>query len=352
MYVTLLFTCYYFFKLYSQNNIIFQNSNNIFVFLYIVFLVIFLGLRPISGYYFGDTSNYALWFQNMVYQDSYESDESKEWFFNWLMYTCSKTIDVHGFFLIIEIFYIVPVLWACYKFVGNHYLLMFLVCMGAFSFYSYGTNGIRNGMACSLIIAALACVNRNIVCKFIAGGLCFLAFNVHRSTALPIICMVASFFVRDTRYVMGWWLFSIVLSLVAGGPIEAFFTGLGFDDRMQEYSSSNIDASMFKSIGFRWDFLLYSAVPIVLGYYVVFIRKVWDKNYLLLLNTYILCNSFWVMMIRASYSNRFAYLSWFIYALVLAYPCLKLPVWKDQGTKTALIFLGHFGFTLFMYWLY
>lgn len=329
-----------------------QNSNSNILLIYVFLFILFVGLRPISGVYFGDTSNYALMYNGFIIGNRTLNLESSEWVFEWMQYQCSKIMDVHGFFLLVEVFYVIPVLWACYRFVPNHYILMFLFCMGAFSFFSYGTNGIRNGMACSLIIAALAYINNStVINKIIAGILCFLAFNIHRSTALPIICIVASFFVKDTRYIMGWWLFSIVLSLIAGGTIEAFFTGLGFDDRMQGYSSENIDAAMFSSTGFRWDFLLYSAMPIVLGYYVIFIRKIWDKSYLLLLNTYILCNSFWVMMIRASYSNRFAYLSWFMYALVLAYPCLKLPIWKNQGTNTALIFMGHLGFTLLMYWI-
>lgn len=334
-----------------QNTNFIQHKSNVNILLVYIFLfILFVGLRPISGAYFGDTSNYALGYNAFVSGTRMLDPESKEWVFEWMQYRCSKVMDVHGFFLLVEFLYIVPVLWACYRLVPNHYILMFLFCMGAFSFFTYGTNGIRNGMACSLIILALSCIHGKIIDKIIAGVLCFLAFNIHRSTTLPILCIATSFFVKDTRYIMGWWLFSIVLSLVAGGPIEAFFTGLGFDDRMEGYASDNIDASKFSSTGFRWDFLFYSAMPIILGYYVVFIRKIWDKNYLMLLNTYILCNSFWVMMIRASYSNRFAYLSWFMYALVLAYPCLKLPVWKNQGMNTALIFIGNLGITLFFYW--
>lgn len=329
-----------------------RNTNQPLVLIYIFLFVLLVGLRPISGYYFGDTSNYAQSYNLFVNGILQYNPDSSEWLFEWLMYQCSQVMDVHGFFLLIEILYVFPVLWACKKLVPHHALLMFLVCMGAFSFFTYGTNGIRNGMACSLIIAALACVHGNLFQKIIGGVLVFLAFNIHRSTALPIVCILATFFVKNTRLVLGWWIASIFLSLVAGGSIEAFFTGLGFDDRMQGYSSANIDASAFSSTGFRWDFLLYSMMPILLGYYVVIKRKIWDKNYLLLLHTYILCNSFWVMMIRASYSNRFAYLSWFLYALVLIYPCLKLPIWKDQGKKTALIILGHLGFTLFMYLIY
>lgn len=330
---------------------ILRNTNQPLVLIYIFLFVLLVGSRPIS-IFFGDTVNYAQSYRFFVYGILLYNPDSSEWLFEWLMYQCSQVMDVHGFFLLVEILYVLPVLWACKKLVPNHALLMFLVCMGAFSFFTYGTNGIRNGMACSLIIAALACVHGNLFQKIIGGVLAFLAFNIHRSTALPIVCILATFFVKDTRLILGWWIASIFLSLVAGGPIEAFFTGLGFDDRLSSYATDDSADAMFSSTGFRWDFLLYSMMPILLGYYVVIKRKIWDKNYLLLLHTYILCNSFWVMMIRASYSNRFAYLSWFLYALVLIYPCLKLPIWKDQGKKTALIMGGHLGFTLFMYLIY
>lgn len=350
IYSLLLLTLFYVVKIYNKDeDLIDENTNNPLILIYVGLFVYFVGLRPISGYYFGDTFNYALTYNYFVNGVKIFNPESEELMFEWLQYHCSKVMDVHGFFLLIEVLYVVPVLWACRKLAPNHYLLLFIVYMGAFSFFSYGTNGIRNGMACSLIIAAIACVNQNLLYKIIGALLAFLAFNIHRSTALPIVCILGSFFVKDTRYIMGFWIASIFISLVAGGAVESFFTGLGFDDRMEGYSSQNIDASMFSSTGFRWDFLLYSSMPILLGYYVVFVRQIWDRNYLLLLNTYILCNSFWVMMIRASYSNRFAYLSWFMYALVLAYPCLKLPVWEDQGRKAALIFMAHFAFTFYMF---
>lgn len=326
-----------------------RNTNQPLVLIYILLFIVLVGLRPISGFYFGDTANYAQSYDLFVNGIASYDPTSKEWFFEWLMYHCSQLMNVHGFFLLVEILYVLPVLWACKKFVPNHALLMFLVCMGAFSFFSYGTNGIRNGMACSLIIAAMACVQGDMRQKIIGGILAFLAFNIHRSTALPIACILATFFVKDTRLVLGWWVASIFLSLVAGGSIEAFFTGLGFDDRLSNYATDDSADAMFSSTGFRWDFLLYSAMPILLGYYVVIKRKIWDKNYLLLLHTYILCNSFWVMMIRAAFSNRFAYLSWFLYALVLIYPCLKLPIWKDQGKKVGLIVMAHLLFTLIMW---
>lgn len=340
------------YAIYAKNKsilIIKHNSNNHFVLIYIFLFIFFIGLRPISGTYFGDTYNYAIMYENFINGTRTFNPSEKEIVYEWLQYTCSHFLSINEFFLVIEFLYILPVLWACKQLVPKNYLLYFIFCMGAFSFFTYGTNGIRNGMACSFIIASLACINKNILYKGLGLLFMIIAFYTHRSTALPILCILTSFFVKDSRYIMGLWCCSIFISLVAGGPIESFFSSLGFDDRMDSYSSENIDASAFSSTGFRWDFLLYSSMPIILGYYVLFIKKVRDKIYLLLLNTYILCNSFWVMMIRASFSNRFAYLSWFMYAIVLAYPCLKLPIWKDQGKKIALILMAHIGFTLFMY---
>jgi len=54
-------------------------------------------------------------------------------------------------------------------------------------------------------------------------------------------------------------------------------------------------------------------------------------------------------VIRAAFSNRFAYLSWFIYPLVIAYPLLRMNIWEDQDRKTAQILLAYSGFTFFMH---
>ena len=55
------------------------------------------------------------------------------------------------------------------------------------------------------------------------------------------------------------------------------------------------------------------------------------------------------MVIKAAYSNRFAYLSWFLYPIVLAYGVIRLHIWPDQDKKAGLILLLHAAFTLFMY---
>lgn len=318
---------------------------------YAILFIIFVGLRPVNGYYFGDTGNYALGYQHAKSTPLFLWTSGRsERVFGYLMWACSKVMPVQWFFLIVEILYIVPMIVAVRKLAPNESGAMLLFAMTSFSFFTYGTNGIRNGMACSLIILAIALLSdRNLLGYIGAAVLATIAFGCHRSTALPILCSAVCLFYKNTKGIIAFWVFSIFISLVAGGPVESFFTGLGFDDRMVSYGSANVNEAYFSHTGFRWDFLLYSCVPILLGWYVIVERGLEDATYSFLLNTYILCNSFWVMMIRASYSNRFAYLSWFLYPIVLAYPLLRLKVFKeDNDWKVALILVANTAFTVIM----
>ncbi len=234
----------------------------------------------------------------------------------------------------------------------NKTLLALLFIWSSLSFYTYGVNGIRNGLACHVFILALSyLVDR----RYVVGALlCLAAFGIHRSIMLPIAAaLVSIFFIKSPKTAIRFWCISILLSLVAGGAITNFFASLGFDDRMSGYTSAGADMSEFSHTGFRWDFLLYSAMPVWLTWYVAVKGRIRDRVFNILSTTYILSNAFWVMVIASSFSNRFAYLSWFLYPVVIAYPLINLRVWRDQDHKTGLILLAYCGFTLFMelvYW--
>jgi len=329
------------------------NKNSIEALLIAAVFALWIGGRPISGYYFGDTSNYAHSYYLMQGGIFIPSD-SGEWVWQSFMYACSQVMDVSAFFTIVDIGYFGFTLWACRRLTPNNVLVSFLFCLGAFSCFTYGTNGIRNGLACSIILLMMSFIAGNKREKIVAAALAFVAFNIHHSTALPILMSALSLlYIRNFKMAYTFWILSIFISLVAGGAVTSFFAGLGFDDRMQSYTASAPQEDIFSHTGFRWDFLIYSMVPIVLGYYIVIKRGIRDRKYELLLNTYTLCNAFWVMVIRANYSNRFAYLSWFMYPLVLAYPLLKLDIWDEQqGKHLKNIMLAHVGFTWFMFTLW
>lgn len=316
-------------------------------------LAIFIGGRPLSSYYFGDTINYALFYHRMQLVNSAPL-VGGEWIWTRFMYFCSQRMDVSDFFTLVALGYFGFTLWACRRLAARETWIMVLFNLAAFSFFSYATNGIRNGLACTMTLVALSyMIERKKRSFIIAGALAFVSLNIHFTTALPLLAAVVSlFFIKSFKTAYVFWILSIIVSLVAGGPVTEFFASLGFDDRVS-YLQDTMDDDTFRHTGFRWDFLIYSMMPIVLGYYVVMKRGIRNATYEFLLNTYTLSNAFWVMVIRANYSNRFAYLSWFLYPLVLAYPLLKMNVWDDrQGQNLATIMLAHVGFTWFMSTIY
>lgn len=168
---------------------------------------------------------------------------------------------------------------------------------------------------------------------------------------LPVCAAWLSLFYKNTKFYLYCWLFSIVLSVSIGGALETYFASLNVvdDERFSSYLLNKNFSDQFSYTGFRWDFLLYSVMPIWLGWYVVIKRKIYNDQYLLLLHTYLLSNAFWIMLIRASFSNRFAYLSWFMYPIVLAYPLLILPVWRCNRRKIVIILMAHYMFTYLMW---
>ena len=343
-------------------------------------LVVYMGLRPVS-FAFGDTINYAAGYYRLTGAAVFSIDLNSEWFWHFVEVMCKQAgCTVNVWFLIIEVGYL------GFTFIGLRILLKenvwiaMLFFLSAFSTFTFGTNGIRNGCACSMVIWAFAiAAHQNVAKLAIAAGVLLFAFGIHRSISLPIAAfLAASYFIKSPKWAIYFWIASIGISLVAGGPVMNFFMGMGFDDRMSSYGSSmDQNANQFSQTGFRWDFLLYSAMPIWLTWYVTKkaekeraefgdtieeaetnitgAGRIADAHSMRVFNilatTYILANSFWVMVIRAAFSNRFAYLSWFLYPVVLAYAVIRLHIWPDQDRKAGLILVLHAGFTLIMYML-
>ena len=318
----------------------------------------YLGLRPISGS-FVDTIMYAYNFDRIepVFRPI---TLTTEWLWTNNTVFCKRIgLNVNEYFLLIEAGYIGGMFIFAWKKMRTNLWLMMLFFLIAFQSYNFGTNGIRNGLACSIELIAFAFLvdaDESKFSKYFSFFLMFLALGIHRSTLLPTVAALASYFyVRDTRWALRFWLISIAISLVAGSLVEQFFASLGFDDRMEQYSSAHMTEDMaqnFSSTGFRWDFLLYSSAPVAMIWYVTRYRYFTDKAFSIFANTYLLCNAFWIMVIRSTFSNRFAYLSWFLYPIIIAYPLLRMNLWKDQDRRTALIFFLYSGFSFFMFFVY
>ena len=310
--------------------------------LLLLFIILYMGLRPISGRYFGDMGTYARSFEN--YQFNELIGDEKDIIFVYFMKWCSNIMNVHFFFLTCAFIYVYPLYLVCKKWFSNYWFYAFLLLIFSFSFWSFGTNGIRNGMATSLFLLG---ISRNK--RVFQIGWILLAIGMHKSMILPIIGFVLAQFYNKPKIMIWFWMLCIPLSLVAGGFWESFFASLGFEDeRISYFNLDDIDEEAFSRAGFRWDFLLYSSTAVYAGWYFIVKKGFEDKIYYWLFNTYVFANAFWILVIRANFSNRFAYLSWFMMALVIVYPFLKKQVIPYQNKVLARVLLLYFAFTFLM----
>lgn len=335
----------------KANYIIYKkNSNNLFFLILSILVIIFIGFRPLSGS-FGDMITYSYLFK---YPELIQ--ENGDWLFYKMLLFFSEQGTLSSFFLIISIGYIGFTYWGFLKIFKNNLGAALILFFSAFSFASYGVNGIRNGFASSMFLLGLCWFiqNKSLRDNAIGLSICFVSVFFHKSLALPLVCLATSCIIRNYRLALTFWLLSIILFLVAKGMIESLFISLGFDDRLETYiTEADEYASKGFKTGLRLDFLLYSAMPILLGYIVEVKHHIIDRSFSILMNTYIFSNAFWCMLMGAAFSNRFAYLSWFLYPIVLAYPCLKLNVWgSKQGKVLGTIILINALFTLFMVTVY
>ena len=328
--------------------------------LLIIIIILFIGYRPLHRV-FVDMGYYA-YVYNHIYDgvaSHYNSANRGEWLFYEFGNLCKRLgFNYSEYFLAIASIYFGLMLASCWLLMRNNMFVAIIFCVASFSCFSYATNGMRNGMACSIAMIAICLLCGNTKWhKLVAFALMFCAVNIHRSTALPCFCALSALtFVKDTKNAIYFWIASIFISLVAGEAVTQFFVNLGFDDRMESYANLDENGEVMESVneksGFRIDFIIYSVLPIIMAWYVTMKRNFKDKTYNILASTYILANAFWVMVIRSNQSNRFAYLSWFLYPIVIAYPLLRMNIWDNQDRKTALVLLAYAGFTFFMHFAY
>jgi len=324
----------------SEKNVIFINISG---YILLFFLIIFIGQRPIH-YLFGDTVNYNVAFTRY----SLGGDISKganDYGWHLFMKFMSQIMSIHVFFTICSFVYIFPLYKLSITLFKEYWWYAFLMFVVSFSFWTYSVNGVRNGVACSLFLWGI-CYRNNIVLTslFFLIGIIF-----HKTVLLPILAYVITFYYNDPKTYLKVWAICIPISFVLGSVFINLFASLGFggDDRLAGYLTSTSSNS-----GFRWDFIFYSAFPVFAGWYYVFKRNFDDKIYNQLLNTYLICNSFWILVIRANFSNRFAYLSWFMMAIVIIYPLFKQSFFKDQHVMIGNIVAAYFSFTYAMSYLY
>lgn len=332
--ITFLFL--YSYKIRDYRNLSYTKIVGLFL---LVFVLFYMGLRPIHGE-FVDMTTYNQIFRN--YAEGHPITNNSDLLFHLFTLWSSKFLTANQYFFLCASLYIFPLYLVSKKLFKQYWFYAFLMLVGSLSFWAYGVNGIRNGIATSFFLLA---VSRKKHLWQIVWMV--LAINFHATMVLPSLGFIATWFYNKTNAYYYFWFVSIILSLAFPGFWENLFAGLVEDDRAS-YLTTQADKSVFSRVGFRWDFLIYSASGVFAGWYYIYKKKYTDKIYIQLFNTYLFANAFWILVIRSNFSNRFAYLSWFMLALVIIYPWLKVYFVKIQERKLAWVILSYFLFTYLM----
>ena len=319
-------------KLNSSSNL--NSANLLGLFLYFS-IVLYMGLRPISGQ-FGDMGNYAKRF--FEFQNGELPIFEKDVLFEYIMYLFAKISNTDFFFFFCAFIYTYPLYLFSKKVFKEYWFYSFLILVASLSFWSYGTNGIRNGIATSIFLFAM-CTNNNVF-KIL---LIVISVFIHQSMIIPCSAYVITLFFNNNKIYFIVWLLAIPISVILGNALENFFLDIGFAPKVdiEGYLGQFDEDSegVVLKVGFRWDFLIYSASAVFAAWFYVFKKKYNDIFYVRLVNIYLISNSFWILIIRANYSNRFAYLSWFMMAIIIIYPLLKVKFYKNQHQVIGFVIL-------------
>lgn len=330
--------CILMFSLNNGNTLKKKNNSYFGVLLVLVIFSIILGYRP-GSINFGDTALY----QRVYEEGGFMNAEEPIW--DAIGSICRSIGLSTGLYLSLIAFLYAFLPFLFLERYSNNKWFSLLMILSSFSFLGYGINGIRNGLALSILTYSFLFIDPKGKVQWMKILVCFtIAMGIHKSSLLPISGIILSLLiVKEIKTAVLIWLFCIPISLLGSSVIAPLFLNLGFDDRLDEYL-----LGVFKT-GFRWDFILYSCVPILLAYYIIYVKKiVVEQLYKVLINTYILSNAMWIIIIEAAFSNRFAYLSWFMYPIVVAYPLLRYRIWHNQKTKVATFLFLYYLFTYMM----
>ena len=334
-------------QMYNQRNLSDLNrtktSKQIYALLVCLFMLLFIGLRPISGKYFLDMANYNTNYEVLFGERFWFDREAENFFFdNWFAWMASEMIDITYVFLIFAAIYFSLMFVACRKLFPKDTFLAFMVYLAAFSTFSYGTNGMKAGMAASTFLVALAYYDK----LWISIPLSLFTMGQHHSMALVIASYFLVLVVKNPKYYFGGWVVCVIMAALHISFFQFLFAGFA-DERGSEYLLGGLHS------GFRLDFIIYSAVPVAIGYLMIFeYGLLKSRTYNIILNLYLTTNSFWMLCMYANYSNRIAYLSWFLYPIVLLYPFVNIIWYEQQIRYLRYVVYGHLAFTLFMTFIY
>ena len=319
-----------------------------------MFMIIFIGFRPIS-IVFADMAGYA----QAMNDGRYEGIELSLTH-NFIFYPMMGFLSSHGAseqtpIVLLAFINFSATLIAMRKFFPKDTYISMLVFFAAFSTFGGATNGLKAGCAGALFLMALAYRDN----KLLFFIFIMLTLGFHHSMMLPIGAAIVCLKYKKTNIYFRFWVVCLIISILH----ITFFQNLfgenlaGTDEHGAKYLTtyaSSIESGYTGKTGFRYDFVLYSAIPMIIYHYFNKQKNRISDTYTFLTNIYILTNAIWLLCMYANYTNRIAALSWTLYSTLIIYPFVKeVKRWNTKcDFNLCVVVLTHLFFTLFMHFVY
>lgn len=308
-------------------------------------LILYVGLRDPFGSFLvlGDTARYSLDYIGLT-TSIYPTEASKDVLFFGFMSLSARLFHVTIFYLVCAFIYVGLPVVLLNKWFKNQSYTAFLFVVSSMSYWGYAVNGLRSGLASSIFLLGLALYPRKVFMLLV----CLIAVGFHKSMLLPFIIAILALFNPKPKLSFIIWGFMLMFSVTVGPYLESLLSAFAFTDfRVENFFVNQLDGKEVEK-GFRLDFVIYSLTGILFGYNAIKRGLANNKLYVYLFNLYTLTNAVWLIVIRAPYTNRVAYLSWFLLPILLAYPLLKTDFYKRPHEKTALVLVLSLLFALFI----
>lgn len=306
-------------------------------------LALFIGFRPMSKI-FVDMVNYEEVYQAFMYKQPFEFDTKAEnlIFDNLFAFLGAYGVDITVLFVIMAVLYFCVTFKALSLMFPSNALYAFVAFLGAFSTYSYSTNGVKAGVAATFFLLALACWNK----KIWAIIFLLISLGFHHSMIMPVCAFILCNFVKSEKIYLSIWVIALIISAAHITFFQELFGSMADDQGAKYLTKVNVDWG--GKTGFRYDFVLYSLLPIVVGWIAIFRRGLKSSGFRMLYNTYVLTNAIWLLCMYAAFTNRIAYLSWLMYPVVLVYPYLRADRKNKRYGEMNLLIWIQVLFSLFM----
>lgn len=342
----------YYNKYSSSSNTTLVRDNSHPVWCLVVFLIFFIGLRPTTSNYFGDTVGYAGYYSVLSTESfSFDSEKVNLIFDNLMPFMASNGLSYTKFLIVCSTVYFVARYASVKKMFPQNVGIAYVMFLASFVTYSSAINGYKAGAAASLFCCAIA-FYKDFPKKWWRPSLFLvLSMGFHHSMHVCIAAYMVCVLYKKSKVYYAFWLFCFACAALHIMSFQELFAQYT-DESGASYLLSDQDEGWHT--GMRYDFVLYSAMPVLLSWYVKYKMKLIIEGYDFIVNLYLLLNGIWMLCMYASFTNRIAALSWFMYSIVLCYPFLKgEQIFRFNKNKTiASVMLLQLSFTLFMYFVY